>query len=270
MFKTALVTSDLSEASDRLISCLGILHSFGVKQVLLVHALGLDQPKAEGSELAGFVASRLEAQKTRICKLGFETSLTIAQGLPFSEIIRISHECSVELIVMGSHGAGFASEVLLGSVTQRVLRRSTLPVLVIRTDKPSAAASPSIKRMLFPTDFSDNAERAFSCLEKLVSPETERVVLLHADESPREACAEHLEHLRARLHAVGVQNVGVVVETKNPLTSILAHAVADDCSLIIMGSQGRGFIPELFIGSVSFNVVRKTMIPVLLVPALRN
>lgn len=270
MFQTALVASDLSGASDRLISSLDALHDFGVKHVSLVHALGLDRTVGSESELVGFIESRLEAQIGRIRKLGFETDLIIAHGSPFSEILSIDHERPVSLIVMGSHGAGLASEILLGSVTQRVLRRATLPVLVFRTDEAAALKSSMLKRVLFPTDFSDNAEKAFACLEKLVTSQTEKVILLHADDSPENICAERLELLRVRLSAVGVKDVGVHVEAEKPLTSILTHAVTDDCSLIVMGSQGRGFLPEIFIGSVSFNVVRKATIPVLLIPAHRD
>jgi len=270
MFQTALVASDLSGASDRLISNLEALHGFGVKHVFLVYALGLDRPMRVESELAGFVESRLEAQIARIRDLGFEAEVTIAHGTPFSEILRIGHERAISLIVMGSHGAGLANEILLGSVTQRVLRRATLPVLVIRTDEASVLKPFILKRILFPTDFSSNAETAFSYLEKLVTPQTERVILLHADDSSEGTCAERLEHLRVRLKSVGVQGVDVFIRNERPLTCILEHAVADDCSLIVMGSQGRGFLPEIFIGSVSFNVVRKISIPVLLIPAHRD
>jgi nucleotide-binding universal stress UspA family protein len=55
----------------------------------------------------------------------------------------------------------------------------------------------------------------------------------------------------------------------SPVTEILKKATDDGVTLIVMGSQGRGYISELFLGSVSHNVARHAGVPVLLVPLPR-
>ncbi len=59
----------------------------------------------------------------------------IARGRPYDEIVRISNEKDVDLIVIGTHGRTGIEHVILGSVAQRVLRRSSKPVLIVKSTK---------------------------------------------------------------------------------------------------------------------------------------
>ena len=61
-----------------------------------------------------------------------EVSKTVAVGTPHVEILRVAEECGADLIVMATHGRGFISHAILGSTTERVLRRSPCPVFVVR------------------------------------------------------------------------------------------------------------------------------------------
>ena len=53
-------------------------------------------------------------------------------GGPYAEIVRYAKERSVDLIVMGTHGRGFMTHMLMGSVAEKVVRRSPCPVLTVR------------------------------------------------------------------------------------------------------------------------------------------
>ena len=64
---------------------------------------------------------------------GFTTDDIIVQrGNPVEEIIKSAQECNCDLIVMGTHGHGTLEDVMLGSTARRVIRRSKVPVLVVR------------------------------------------------------------------------------------------------------------------------------------------
>ena len=54
------------------------------------------------------------------------------RGAPFLEIIRYAKENDVDLIVLGTHGRSGLAHVLLGSVAERVVRKSPCPVLTVR------------------------------------------------------------------------------------------------------------------------------------------
>ena len=56
----------------------------------------------------------------------------VVRGAPFVEILRYAKENSVNLIVIGTHGRGAIAHMLLGSVAERVVRKASCPVLVVR------------------------------------------------------------------------------------------------------------------------------------------
>lgn len=138
------------------------------------------------------------------------------------------------------------------------------------------------KHILFPTDFSDNAEYAFTYVEKLVEDGAKRVTLMHVQDRIRiEKYLEHqldefnridqerLERLKAKLQEKGATDVRIELPYGSPVKEILKQTKEAEVSLIVMGSQGRGFISEVFLGSVSNNIARHALASVLLIPAIR-
>jgi len=65
----------------------------------------------------------------------------------------------------------------------------------------------------------------------------------------------------------GVSEVTIDLTVGDPAQEIIDRATKGNFSLIVMGSQGKGSVQEVFIGSVSNKVVRHTCVPVLLIPA---
>ena len=64
---------------------------------------------------------------------GFTTDdIIVKRGNPVEEIIKSAEESNCDLIVMGTHGHGTLEDVMLGSTARRVIRRSKIPVLVVR------------------------------------------------------------------------------------------------------------------------------------------
>jgi nucleotide-binding universal stress UspA family protein len=106
-----------------------------------------------------------------------------------------------------------------------------------------------------------------------------RVTLLHALDVPggeayppgfqEMAEAEARESLAAwteALQGAGVPQVQPVFDAGHPLPAILRILETQDVSLVVMGTQGKGFIKEIFLGSVAHHVTRLAPCPVLLVP----
>lgn len=63
---------------------------------------------------------------------GQRVELAVREGSPFVEIVRYARDQSVDLIVMGTHGRGPIAHMLLGSVTEQVVRKAPCPVFVVR------------------------------------------------------------------------------------------------------------------------------------------
>lgn len=289
MFKTVLVATDLSEASDHVVGCLAPLRALGAEEVTLLHCLGIRHLEEMQHLLAPFVEPRLAAQKARLEKQGFRVKVEIAAGLPKLEINRIAAERSSPLIVVGSHGQTMSGELLLGGVASEVIQNARHPVLLVRLaiktmqdQRRCEAVCPRMAdHILFPTDFSENADYAFVTVKELVGKGTKHLTLLHVQDKSKisKHLADRLPEFdridRDRLQRMKNDLPGYTGQVDceltygHPVSDIVARARKGDVSLIVMGSQGKGFVSEVFLGSVSHQVVRQAPVSVLLVPAIR-
>ncbi len=266
MFSTVLIPSDLSPASDQVIGALGIRHLEGMAPAM-----------------ADAVQPRLAEQARALSQFGLPVTVELAHGAAHREIRRVARERGATLVLLGSQGAGLASELRVGSVTLETLHGCEVPVLLVRVsgkEGGEATCRALGRRVLHPTDFSDGAERAFAYVRALVRQGVMGVSLLHVQDRrhphghSEERLAEFDEIDRARLDRLsnelkvaGAPYVHTEVAHGSPIQVILRRAKeAADC-LVVMGTQGRGIIPEVLLGSVSHAVARNANAPVLLVPA---
>ena len=195
------------------------------------------------------------------------------------------------LVVLGTHGKSLWREGVLGSFSSAVLHRARYPVLLLPVRVPPERREPHslwqctelLRHVLFPTDFSEIAAEALVALELLARRGVARATLLHALEvhmgelyapdlqvAPEAPEYNSLEILKNRLEAAGVPQVETRVLPGHPFSVILDAVRRLDISLIVMGTQGRGFIEELFLGSVAHNISRVAACPVLLIPWLKR
>ncbi len=290
MFSKILVATDLSPASDRLIAGLGSLKPLGARDVLLVHVLNLRDVGTMAESLAETAKPLLRTQKEIVEGLGFQADFIIALGLPHIEINRIAEERDRSLIVVGSHGETLAREILLGSVASAALHHMIRPTLVMKiplrlvdgeTVCDEIRCNP-MGNILFPTDFSENAEQAFSAVRDIVRSGAKRATLFHVQdqvmigqhlldrlEEFNHIDTERLERLKAILREEGTRDIHIELAYGSPKQKIIERIRKGDVSLVAMGSQGRGFIKELFLGSVSHAVARFSEAPTLLIPSKR-
>lgn len=283
MFERFIVATDLSPASDAVVSCLAGLRALGARHALLLQCLDMREAASVAlSYTTAMLDDYLARQKAALEKQGFEVETRIVPGFAKSEINRIAREEDYDLVVVGSHGHSMLSEALLGGVAAEVLHGATQPVLVMRLERDPASGEVCVlpagcdlaSHVLYATDFSDNADRAFAVVEAL-APLACHITLLHVLDARGEAAElaaidrDRLEALKARLAGLASGDVTVEVRTGKPYQAIVATAQERGAHLIVLGSQGRGFVPELFLGSVSHQVARHAPAPVLLVPAAR-
>jgi nucleotide-binding universal stress UspA family protein len=140
-------------------------------------------------------------------------------------------------------------------------------------------ATELLHHILFPTDFSFISERVRFYLEHLAGRGVNQVTVLHALDVPggeayppgfqEMAVAQAQDSLaawREHLLKAGLSEVRTVFDPGHPLPAILKVLQTQDISLIVMGTQGKGFLKELFLGSVAHNVARLAKCPVLLIP----
>lgn len=291
MLSKVLVASDGSEASLRVVECLKGLRRVGSREALLVHVFNVRRLGGAYTTVEAALRQKLEAQKRVLETDGFKVSIETAVGIPFQEINRLASERGCSLIVIGSLGESAIGEMLLGSTAYALLHNAVLSVLLMRieicgeegaADRCRLVCRDCFQHILFPTDFSDNAERAFTYLQHVVREAKSEVTLLHVQD--RAKIEDHLAHrleeftridtkrldrMKEALVQSGAPSVQTEILYGSPTALILDAARSPCVSLVVMGSQGRGLITELFLGSVAHNVARLAPVPVLLIPPLR-
>ncbi|MEO0010409.1 MAG: universal stress protein [candidate division WOR-3 bacterium] len=284
MFRKILVATDLSPASEQLINHISGLSTLGTKEIVLLFCLNIRDVGSLAEMLSQLIKPGLEKQSRALADQGFAVTAEIRLGLPAIEINRTAGEKQCGLIVIGSHGYNLSKEILLGGVATAVLHSATKPVIVIKMKPaltPKDKAWYPLEHILYPTDFSDNAEAAFLYLEQLIRLGAKKVTLLHIQDQIlgrhlkdrldefNQIDTERLERLRDRLLTKGKPDIEIEIHLGIVAEEILKRITDNDITLVVMGTQGRGHIGEMFLGSVSNKVVRRSPVPILLVPLVR-
>lgn len=286
MFKKVLIATDGSSAAEGVAACAGELRRLGTSDVLLSQFFMIPEQVAFPDEIKSDIETSLVPVRNKLTRQGFSVKTVVEAGLPDLEIPRLAERENCSLIAAGSHGHGFAEEIFLGGTVAEILHRATRPLLIVRicSDQEGdrmtckARSCDFLRHVLFPTDFSPHADYALDYLLEIAAAGAERISLLHVQDQSR--LRRHLEHrleefnavdaqrldeLKKRLEAAGAETVDTEICHGAPAAEILKRG--EEASLILMGTHGRGYINELFLGSVSHNTARHASAPVLLIPA---
>ena len=206
------------------------------------------------------------------------------------EIVQTARSMDASLIVMGTHGRRGFKRLLLGSVTEAVLREAPCPVLTVPPYASAGVAdAATFKRILCPIDFSPSALQALGFALDLARQADGRVTLFHviewlAEEEPRASTHFNVPEYRRymvqdaqeRLRNLVAEESRTWVEIDDEVVfgrahrEILRAAETKPANLIVMGAQGRGGIGLALFGSTTQQIVRGSTCPVLTVRGLRQ
>jgi nucleotide-binding universal stress UspA family protein len=220
------------------------------------------------------------------------TSLLVREASDIRrQILAEAQALMSDLIVIGSHGRSGVERLLLGSVTEKVVRKAPCPVMVVPPRAPDAAGAGLIHggrpRILCAVDFSDASLGALDYAISLAEEADADLTLFHSIEVPpellehipvppdfsvdqchaaaRAACLERLRELipsSVRTYC----NVRTVAMEGAAYRQILRLSAEDKSDLIVMGVHGRGAVELLLFGSNTARVIRAATCPVLIVP----
>lgn len=219
---------------------------------------------------------------------GLPVRTDFPQGPSANAIVGAARDSGDALIVMTTHGRGGLSRAWLGSVADAVVRRSGVPVLLIRPDVATvdAAAALELQHILIPVDGSSLSEGIIDIaieLGKLTGATYTLLKVMPAFPVPmlplgvsvgidsrainemRDTARQYLEDLERRVrqrHGVEVETM--LVEHQVPAVAILEHAEARGVDLIALATHGRGGWTRMALGSVADKVMRGAKVPVLL------
>lgn len=280
MFKRLIISIDLSPASHAVVSCASNFKSLGVEEIILFHAWGKvnDDHHRTYHELE----PKIRAFQKTLQEQGFNSIYELVQGIPSEELKRVAEKKNASLIIIGSHGASGSDHPLFGygSVTSEILHSHEKPLLIVRltvgdNDRShfKCTCDDITKKILFATDFSEISLNALDYLASFIAFGSKEITIVHVqplDKGSKGDMNKHeiqrLENIKLLLTSKGNCHVNYKILHGNPSEQIIAEA-EDDYSLVIMGSQGKGFFDKIFLGSVSQNVARYANTSLLLIPS---
>lgn len=180
----------------------------------------------------------------------------------FEGIKEVSEERECDLIVMGSHGASGLKEMFIGSNTEKVVRSSTIPVLVIKKDQPEF----KVEDFVFATDADEANRHTLQHAAEIAKKLSARLHLLFINTPNNFITSKEAYEMLERFttdSTVDVNNIKMHVYNDTSVEKgILNFARNMDAGLIGISTHGRKGIAHFFNGSVSEDLVNHANRPV--------
>lgn len=154
--KNVLIPIDFSDVTEAVLECAEGLARPWDGKLWLLHCIAESPPIGTVGEIPTFVPipemslrerfpdefRKLEELTASRRARGLETEMLVRNGSVVDSIIAVADQIEADLIVLGSHGHGALYELVVGTITQAVLQRSSRPILVVPT-RPLAARVPA-------------------------------------------------------------------------------------------------------------------------------
>jgi nucleotide-binding universal stress UspA family protein len=201
----------------------------------------------------------------------------VEQGTASDSILAFAEAQKTDLIVMGTHGRRGFDRLMLGSVTERVMRKASCPVLAVRKP-PHAFISPvqqqdlvHLSRILFCTDFSESSQRALDYAISLTTEYKSELTLLHVLEdipvSAKKEEAIATEQLDQLIPLEGRQTgrIKTLVRIGKPYQQIIQLALEAQSDIVVMAVRGRSTLDLAVFGSTTQRVLQLGPCPVLVI-----
>jgi nucleotide-binding universal stress UspA family protein len=207
---------------------------------------------------------------------GVRSDLVVHKGSGSDCILSFAQAKNVDLIVMGTHGRRGFDWMLLGSTTDRVMRRAACPVHVVSNPSHNVITTgPNgrhrLSRILHCTDFSVSSERALDYAISLAAQYRAELTMVHVAEGAPDlargealitTCTQELDRLIPRIKR-GNPKLGTAVRIAKPYEEILRYAGQEQISLITMTARGGDALDRAVSGSTTYRVVQLGPCPVL-------
>ena len=292
-FQRILCATDLSEVSHQAIAYgINLAREFDAR-LLVCHCIHLSAPSVYGEAYLApeeQLHRNMDFARKRIAELmegrevDWESLVTV--GSAAQEITREAREKAVDIVLAATQGRRVLKRMLLGSVTERLMRTLPCPLLVIPSAEGEIAAKPGaalrFKRILVGCDFSPDADLAFQHGLSLAQEFQAELHLMHVIETPlyTETLKPIFAHqptsttvirefLQSKIEALVPEQARhwcrpvTILEEGQPYLQLLRYAEEHAIDLIVLGVRGHGLIGTMFVGSTTDRVIRRANCPVL-------
>jgi nucleotide-binding universal stress UspA family protein len=283
MFERILFPLDFSEQSLQMFDCLLELKHLGTRVVILCYV------RPVGEELTIEQRRTMDELSKNLRDAGIEAVEAVEQGDPVAGVLKVAEREKVTLIAMASSGKGKAREFLLGSTSFGILRSTDWPVLINKFNVVEREGHKEVQRScrsifrkaLVPIDFSSCTPVSMDLIPRLSKLGLQESVLFHVVESSKanmddeerfkavvDTVLKDLDSLKATLEAQEC-TVSTHVHFGTVSYNILEASRELEVSLVVLGAHRKSLLHELALGGNSETVIRKSSVPLLIIPCER-
>ena len=290
--KHILCATDFSDFSNHAVPYgIALAKEFKAK-LFLCHVIDLSSAAVYGEAVLA-----LEEQQKRMTKYAEDEMAglmsrhsvdwepLVAVGNAAHEVARMAAEKKADITVAASHGRAGLKRLILGSVTERLMRTLPCPLLVVRSPERGfvtpADQAITLKRILVGCDFSPDSNLALHYGLSLAQEFQASLHLVHVIQPPLYEYLEKPEAPEAAsqkgLKGTLKQKLDEMVPEEartwcEPVTALLAgqpheeitkYALVNDVDLVVLGVRGHSLVETLFVGSTTDRVLRRAPCPVL-------
>lgn len=278
----AIWATDLSAASEATIqneTCLDCLARVGIGTIHLLTVVPSNvHAGMPGMDFEGRRRRALQRYRQVLEDAGFDVETHVVRGTPHRRINGIAETVRADLTIVGSRGRSPLENRIIGSTVRNLARTTVVPLLVNRieraTDDPDLLREHLFRRVLYATDFSDNARQAFEAFSYLRHA-AKHAALVHVA-TPKDADSVDVDDPEGRLAELAAKlnewdiEASTSVRRGDPAEEILQAETEFESSTVLVGSRGHSRLRRLLLGSVSEDIVVRADGNVLLVPPSRT
>ncbi len=269
--KRILVPTDFSKNAEYALKVAAQIAKKNDGEIFLVHMLELPTSGNDALSTAHEMPELMLFKNVAIKKLdsimdsdyleNVKISKMIQFEMAFDGIVKNATAHDADLIVMGSHGASGFQEMFIGSNTEKVVRNSEIPVLVIKRDEENFNAD----KFVFASDFSDEAKKPFEKAFSFAKGFGAHLHLVNINTPNNFKSTKVAQQIMTDFLA-GTDTSNITTHIYNDVNvekGILHFAKSIDADIIGMSTHGRKGLSHFFNGSISEDLVNHAKRPVI-------
>ncbi|MBJ7881183.1 universal stress protein [Gelidibacter salicanalis] len=268
-----IVPIDFSKYSEYALEAAAILAKQNNAEILVLHMLEMSDGLFSGSDkgqkpkvlfFLKLAQQKFEEFLNKEYLEGIKITPIVKHSKVFSEVSEVAKEHNADLIVMGSHGVSGFTEVFVGSNTEKVVRHSEIPVLVIK-QKPNNL---NFETVIFASNFSENAVSSYIRATKMLQ-DSSKMQLLYVNvpgenfKSTAEMEQEVANFLKKADGNMNQLNTVNYVSDYTIEKGIINFSNLLGADLIMIPTHGRKGLAHFFEGSISEDLVNHANLPVM-------
>jgi len=286
--KKILSAIDFSTFTDSIFSHSVALCKKYEAKLLLVHVTTDLKTLLEHSETAldvealqkSNIRHAQERLEERVKGLPIENEIIISQGTPADIISRLASEQQADMVITATHGKAGFKRILLGSVTEKLIKTLHCPLLVLPLQEhdltPPAAVEIKLKKILVGCDFSSDSKLAFDYGLSLAQAFQAELHLSHVIKpslykNEREGINQLRDRLEKKLDNLVPEacrdwcTAKTALLDGEPYMALMDYAKEQGMDMLVLGIRGHTLWEKLLVGSTTDRLIRHSPLPVLAV-----